>query len=209
MKIFAIDLSTHCGWAVLEGEIGSKPKLIRHGTLHLGKGVKDFGPYPMNYVRTARAQIAALHDVYAAQGPVDLIVIEETNGSKNRYTQKLLEFLHYRFIELFGGEAGANPYWITYLDTSSWRKACGIWLTKEQKKANAKLLKAKRAAAAAGTKLDKKALGIKGKITKKHAAVNYVNAEYGLQLKVKDNDAAEAICLGVAYCRNATPSNGA
>lgn len=203
MKIFAIDLSTHCGWAVLEGEISSKPKLIQQGTLHLGKGVKDFGPYPMNYMRAARAQIAALLDLYAGQGAVDVIVIEETNGSKNRYTQKLLEFLHYRFIEAF---CGATP--IVYLDTSSWRKACGIWLTKEQKKANAKLSKAKRAAAAAGTKLDKKALGIKGKITKKHAAVNYVNAEYGLQLKVKDNDAAEAVCLGVAYCRNATPSTG-
>jgi hypothetical protein len=81
-------------------------------------------------------------------------------------------------------------------------------LSKEQKKANAKLSKAKRESALAGVKLDKKKLGIKGKTNKKHLAVQRANDEYNLKLKQKDNNEADAICLGLAFFNNCTPCDG-
>jgi Holliday junction resolvasome RuvABC endonuclease subunit len=81
-------------------------------------------------------------------------------------------------------------------------------MSKDQKKSNTKLSKAKRAAAESGTKLDKAALGIRGKVTKKHLAVKYVNDTYGLSLRMSENDAADAIGLATAYTQNAVPCTG-
>ena len=39
----------------------------------------------------------------------------------------------------------------------------------------------------------------RGKISKKHLAVRMVNDLYGKQLKLKDNDEADAILMGQAY----------
>ena len=37
-----------------------------------------------------------------------------------------------------------------------------------------------------------------GKVTFKHLSVQYVNKEFKLEFKLKDNDIADSICLGVA-----------
>jgi hypothetical protein len=211
MKILCLDLSTHAGYAFLEGERGEKPKLIKYGTIHLGKSVVEYGPYPYGYVLCARAQIGNL--INLLMDDPDVIVIEETNMGRNRYTQKLLEFLHHELILrlediAYRRKAGGGSLEVVYLDSSEWRSNLGLKMSKEQKKLNAKLSKAKREAAEAGSKLDKKKLGIKGKTTAKHLAVAHANESYDLKLKVKDNDAADAICLGLAYCNNATPCDG-
>lgn len=199
MRVLAIDYSTHAGWAVFDDG-----KLIAYGTLHLGQGIKDFGAYPWNYPSCARAQAEKIGNEVIAKWNPDHVVIEETNGSKNRYTQKLLEFLHFALLMWLAGRRAD----VVYVNTNDWRSNLGIWLTKEQKKANAKLARAKRAAEEKGVPLDRKALGIRGKVTRKHAAVNYVNERFGLSLRQKDNDAAEAICIGLAFLNGVAMCNG-
>jgi Holliday junction resolvasome RuvABC endonuclease subunit len=49
---------------------------------------------------------------------------------------------------------------------------------------------------------------VAGKIGVKNLSVNYVNEFYNLKFKKKDNDIADAICLGLAYikkCSNTVP----
>lgn len=215
MRVLALDLSTHAGYALFEGEMGAKPKLLSYGTVHLLDGkskerVHNYGGqrYPYSYLCAARAQLNKIWNLKEAHLPdPDVLVVEETNGSRNRYTQKVLEFLHHTLI----GDCMSRKIGMVYLDsdgTNGWRKKLGLWMSKEQKRANAKLSKAKSAAKAKGVKLDKKALGIRGKTTKKHLAIERANAEYGLNLIVKDNDAADAICLGLAYFNHAVPCTG-
>lgn len=204
MRLLCIDLSTHTGYAVFEGEKDSKPQLMAHGTIHLNKSVFEFtteGPYPYNYIAAAAAQVENIR-MLLLYGP-DLVVVEETNLGRNRYTQKLLEFLHYSLASMLKG----NNVSMAYIDSSEWRSNLSMKMTKEQKKNNAKLSKAKRALTL-GKKLDKAALGIKGKITAKHLAVERANSEYGLKLLQKDNDAADAIMLGLAWCNGAVICDG-
>ena len=84
---------------------------------------------------------------------------------------------------------------VVYVNTSDWRKVIGGNLTKADKAMNIKVRKLKKA----GNKEALKALGVRGKVTKKHVAIRYVNATFGLDLKMKDNDIADAICQGTAY----------
>lgn len=146
--------------------------------------------------------------------PIDTIVIEETNMAKARYSQKFLEFMHaFTLNELLDYKCFNSKYEyarpsVVYVNTSDWRRAIGISLSKEDKKLNAKLSKAKSLAKKNGEKLDKKKLGIKGKVNKKHKAVNYVNETFNLQLKVKDNNEAEAICMAHAYSKGVKVCDG-
>jgi Holliday junction resolvasome RuvABC endonuclease subunit len=81
-------------------------------------------------------------------------------------------------------------------------------MTKADKSANTKLSQAKSNAKHTGKKLDKVSLGIKGKITKKHLAIRWVNETYNLNLAMKDNDAADAIALASSYLLNAPICDG-
>ncbi len=40
-----------------------------------------------------------------------------------------------------------------------------------------------------------------GKINPKHLSIFYVNAAYDLNFKTKDNDIADAICVGTAFMK--------
>jgi hypothetical protein len=206
VNALCLDLSTHAGHAWFQGEMGHKPKLKSYGTIHLDKSVHSFGKYPFNYSAAAREQLDNIWKWVAAnvQEYVDVVIVEETNAGRNRYTQKLLEFLHKTLVD----DCKKNGRKLVYLDSSGWRHNLGLVMTKEQKKANAKLRKAMRDAKAKGEKVDKKALGIKGLTTPKHVAIAHANTTFGLNLKVKDNDAADAICLGLAYFNHCEPCDG-
>jgi hypothetical protein len=51
-------------------------------------------------------------------------------------------------------------------------------------------------------------LGIKGKVTKKHLSVRWVNETFGFNMKVKDNDICDAVCLGSAYIKGCKVCDG-
>jgi len=199
LKLLALDISSHTGWAVFEDG-----KLVRHGLIELDAPVLSFGNYPYTYVRAAQTQVRAILKLFHAEKP-DQVCTEETNLGKNRYSQKFLEFLHCKFVESLD-DVGMPV--LSYISSSAWRSTLGLSMSKEDKKNNSKLRKAAKSAVSAGKKLDKKALGIKGKVNKKHLAVRYANATFGLNLKMKDNDIADAICLGQAFLNGATICDG-
>lgn len=107
----------------------------------------------------------------------DFIYIEQTNLGKNRESQKLLEFIHCSVLYILHKEGYGQK--IRYVDTSAWRSKLKVRMTKEDSAHN-KLVKAK---------------AIRGKITTKHLAVRWVNDKYDLNLKLKDNDIADAISV--------------
>lgn len=191
--ILALDMSTYTGYAVLHRS-GTAYSVYKYGNISADDDTNS--KYPWTYINKAESMAAKVSTLLTKFKP-DVVIIEETNGSKSRYTQKLLEFIHYSVL-LKMRAAKAN---VKYINTSDWRKCLGIQMSKADKKSNTKLSKAKRAASKAKEALDKKKLGISGKITKKHLAVRYINSTFNLDFKIKDNDIAEAICLGVAYIK--------
>lgn len=191
MRILALDISTSTGWALLD-----KGTLSGAGTIKNTKKLDEFGSYPFNYINATRSISDAIYRKILSLDP-DMIVIEETNGSKSRYTQKILEFLHFAILSVLNQPILADK--VVYVNTSDWRKALGAHLSAADKKQNALLSKAKRVAKKNGKKLDKKALGIRGKINKKHVAIRIANLMHNLSLRPKDDDIADAICIATAY----------
>lgn len=207
MRVLALDASTHAGWALLEGEPGdTKPAILEHGLIENDRGILEFGRYPDCYVHAATSISVRLYNLVAQLRP-DAVVIEETSLGKARYSQKILEFIHCTLVGfLMQGYRGT----VAYISSSSWRQALKISLSTEDRKNNAKLSRVKSDAKKKGVSIHeaKKKAGVKGKINKKHVAVRYVNDVYGLGFKVKDNDRADAICLGVAYFVGAPCADG-
>lgn len=203
MRVLTLDLSLSTGYAVFDVIENHGPELVAWGRLSSDQRVNDYGLYPYNYVKAAE-DIARLSAIEVDAYKPDVVVIEETNGSKSRYTQKILEFIHFAILK----ELEEGPK-LAYINTGDWRRSLGIVMGKEDKKLNSKLSAAKRKARDKGTKLDKKALGIRGKINKKHLALRFVNEKYpSLNLKVKDDDVADAICLGLAYIKGVPLCDG-
>lgn len=207
MKVLVFDISTTTGWAYLEGEIGRTPTILETGIVSNDGPVSSFGDYPFSFCDAADSIAQRLGELAAKLCP-DIIVIEETNRPgrfTSRYSQKILEYAHYATLfqirRLF-------PKWppskIAYVNTSDWRRIVGANLTKADKALNVKVRKLKKA----GDKEGLKKLGARGKFGKKHAALRYVNLTFGLDLKMKDNDIADAICQGTAYFLGATPCDG-
>jgi hypothetical protein len=186
MKILGLDLSTHIGYSVLCSEKG----LLEHGTFDIPRQGHS-SEQPMDYAFYKNAEIAAAfaHKMYIENKP-DFIYIEQTNAGSNRFSQKQLEFIH--CMILAWGEANLPEKIIEkirYVDTSAWRAHLKIRLSKEQSKHN----KAVREARKKGQKI---VGGVtRGKITSKHLAVWWSNQTFGLKLKLKDNDAADAIAV--------------
>lgn len=224
MRVLVLDISTSAGWAVLDGEPVKKPALQAHGTITLPQEVKEYGKYPWSYLKAAQVMADSLSKLIVKYSP-DVVVVEETNLGKQRYSQKLLEFIHCSFLAEFDprvvwdsthGKRVDAP--LVYLSTSEWRKVLDLRLSNEQRKQNTKVSRAKGKSRKPDGKLDlkkfnaeKKRLGVRGKTTWKHVAVQYVNdpeTGYGLGLKQKDNDAADAICIGLAYFKGAVPCDG-
>ena len=205
MRVLAFDISTKTGWALLEGEMGKNPTLVDRGCVKLKGTVKECGVYPWNYVKAAQEiadELKALVDAHKPDG----IVIEETNKSRARYSQKALEFIHCAFLELMYDKT--YPPTVAYISSSEWRKTLGQGLTSDQKNANKRLSKAKSAAKRNGEAINKKELGIVGKVTKKHVSVQWVNENFGLSLKMCENDVADAICEGASYFLGAKICDG-
>jgi len=191
----ALDLSSSStGYALVE-KSDKGVAVLGYGTLKLSRtSIDAYGKYPFCY-HTAADEMAESVLALARQHQVTEIVIEETNLGKNRYSQKILEFIHCLVLEKL---KLAHECQVLYLSSSAWRKELKLTLTPEQKKANAKLSAAKKKSAESGVKLDKTALGIKGKVTNKHLALFYVRDRFGLEFLAKDDDIADAICLGTA-----------
>jgi hypothetical protein len=197
MKVLALDISTKTGWAVFVDGV-----LVEHGLVRLPKKIYEYGDYPWNYVQGAYSMGQLLFALTSKEP--DVIVVEETNKSRARYSQKALEYIHCLFLY----QVKSTNIPIKYVSSSEWRKTLGLVMSKDDKKNNKKLKTAKQFAETTGAKLDKAELGIKGAVTKKHIAIRFVNNTFGFSMKVKDNDICDAICLGLAYLKGAKICDG-
>ena len=191
MRVLSLDLSTSTGWALFEDD-----KLIAHGRLEQIH-VKDFNvnahpnkssAYPANIIDAAKKIAALVREQLDTHRP-DHVVVENTVKGRNRHTQRILEFIHFTVLE----ELLSRRLPFTYLDPSEWRKILDIRLSADDK-ANNKDVKA-------GKK--------RGKIGKKHLAVRAANERFGLALKQKDDDVADAILLGLAHIQPPAPEEPA
>jgi len=197
MRVLALDISTNAGWAILEGNPGEIPKIIETGIVANDKPVSAFGEYPWSFVLASRAvsrQLAEIAKFAHTNKDVTAVVVEESNKAArftSRYSQKIIEFLHCQFLN----EMMDYGLRVVYVNTSDWRKTIGANLTKADKALNQKVRKLKKS----GDKNALKALGVRGKIGKKHVAVRYVNTTFGTSYKMKDNDICDAICQGVSF----------
>lgn len=206
-------MSTSMGFALLDGHLNweTAPSLVERDIFVLPKTIVAYGPYPFCYLKAALKVRNKVVQLIKLHSP-DVVVIEETNLGKNRYSQKVLEFIHCLVVEWLAKNFSGKT---VYLSSSSWRHALRLGMNKDERKNNSTISEMKKASRSEDGKLDlakfkqlKKASGIRGKITKKHVALRYVNELYGLKLKPKDNDQADAICLALAFLKNAVPCDG-
>lgn len=207
----ALDLSLKAGWASLEESDDGKVELKTYGKLHplipLKDALKQYG-YPWGYTFVAWSIADQVANLVWTQRPTH-IAIEETNKGRARYTQKVLEFIHHAVLTMLRDRADFDARGrVFYINTSDWRSNLGQTLSREDRKSNDRLSKAKRNAKLHGEKLDKAALGIRGRVGKKHLSVKWANETYGLSLKMKDNDEADAISVGTAFLRGCRHSDG-
>jgi hypothetical protein len=178
MLLLALDISTKTGFAVfVDG------RLTEYGQLRAK--VEDFNvndfpdrspKYPYNIIDAANSMADQIMELVAKLCPTD-IVVENTVKGRNRHTQRCLEFLHFALLTRLRGRK------MRYMDPSEWRALLGLRLNKDQKKNNQMVSQGKK----------------RGRITKKHLAINWVNETYGKTFKVKDNDICDSIGLGSAY----------
>jgi len=200
-NVLALDVSTKTGWALFKN---GKPK--SWGTLFPDKTVKDFGQYPINFVMLAQHLVARLMrevilPVLNELGTSIDIVIEETNASKQNYSQKLLEYLHFCLVNTL------HMYGIApkYIRTGEWRKFTDSKMSKEEKSLNAKIARIKRQTGKKLAKIDGKVVGKKGR---KHVALRRTEELLGIELMRKDEDAADALLLGLGYIKGAPVCDG-
>lgn len=215
MKLLCLDVSTNAGWAVLCQKEDSSVAIEARGLIQKEKTAPEYGQYPRSYRLAAKfigEKLGKLVDEYKP----DIVVVEETNQGRSRYTQKLLEWIHLELQGWWDAAWDLSETWKklpepVYISTGVWKSTLGLKKPADAKK-NDKLLKKAKDAFAHGEfptlNAAKKALGIRGKWNKKMLAVNYVNELYGLNLVLKDNDEAEAVCLGLAYLKGAPHCDG-
>lgn len=203
MKTLALDLSTSTGYAVLHGSDPELATLGVYGTIQLPKIVLEYGVYPYCYMNAALSMAEQVMLKVREIDP-DQIIIEEINLGFSRYSQRILEFIHFAIIQ----ELAKLDKPVKYISSSIWRQALGLVMSKDDKKNNSKLSREKRKALDKGAKLDKKSIGIRGKVTKKHLAIRAMNERFDLKLKAKDDDIADAIALGLAALTNPVLCDG-
>lgn len=187
----ALDLSTKTGYAVLDQEDG-QTRLVAYGLERTSTDPwKATSPYPLWCLRLAQHHAQNIRRLYLKYKP-DVVVIEhiEKKGHDSA-AQLTLNFIHYAVLEALVSE-GVMP---RYIMPHGWRIALDQRLTKEQRAANAVLSRAKRSGR---VKEVKKKTGIRGKVTKKHVTVQWVNDTFGTDFKIKDNDVTDAISCGCA-----------
>lgn len=177
MKILGLDISTKTGIAIIEDGNLTHYELVTVKLASSESQIDDF-----NHIDRATEMANRLLDVVKKHDP-DFIYIEQTNLGNNRTAQKLLEFTHCLVLMTLREYATK----IAYVDSSAWRNSIGLQLTKEDRKHNKEVKKNLEQGVRAGPG--------KGKKTSKHLAVRWVNEKFNLDLKIKDNDLADAICL--------------
>lgn len=202
--LLSLDIASTIGWARFSDE----GELLSHGSFTID--VPNRRPYPLDLLDRAAA---VLGHVQALCLPADLaqrpsvVVIEETNpgGRAGRYSQKLLEYAHCLVLEHLGHQVR-----LEYIDSREWRNAAGVALSKGDRAQNRKLSDIKRRLREQlgrdpepkELSAAKKAAGIAGKTTIKHASVRWANEMFGLELTATQDDVSDALGIGFGWFKS-------
>lgn len=194
-KLLALDISTHTGWATWEDSVFKD-----YGVIDPPKTLKELGlKYPSSFLTFCDGISESIFELVKKVQP-NSIVIEETNRAKARFSQKQLEWIHCLTLQKLN--TYNNLLNVHYVSTSAWRKVLDIRMSKDDKKNNKKVNDAKK------NGVNKKEAGVKGKVTTKHLAIRFVKEKYNINLLVKQNNEADAICLGEAFLNNVPLTEG-
>lgn len=193
--IVALDISTKTGFAVF-----SESKLIQYGTLFQKVTPLEVDVYPIGFVKFAEKVGDDILTLVRSFNSKE-VVIEETNASRQNYSQKILEFIHFSVVKKLA-EDGVK---INYVRTGVWRQITGSNQSSEEKRLNAKIGRIKKKTGKKLAKIDGKVVGKK---TRKHSAIRSFGDHFGIELKRKEEDAAEAALLGLAFIMGAPVCDG-
>ncbi len=196
MKILALDIATKVGWAVFDNKA-----LTNFDTLFSDRKASDFGEYPRNYILWAEYIADRIMELVSKFDP-SVVVIEETNASRQNYSQKILEHVHFAVNKRLMEYPNIQ---VKYIRTGVWRKLTGSVQTKEEKALNAKIARIKKKTGDKIAKIDGKRVG---KFTRKHSALRCFEDHFGIKLPKKLDDAAEAALLGLSYIKGAPTCDG-
>lgn len=202
MLILSLDISTKSGVAIFkDGE------LVKAWTVFNDKTVEDFGIYPANYILFTEYTIKRLITSVQSEGyhfpQFDKIILEETTASKQNYSQKKLEFLHYEFLLTFK-PLSRN---IVYIRDGTWKKINEVERSKEEKAINAKIKKLKQKTGKKVIRKDEEGNKLR-KVNRKDVYIRRCNDIFGTNYLRADEDVAAACLLGRAYILNAPLCTG-
>ena len=193
-RVLSLDLSTKTGYSLL---ISSDQGVSLEAYGQVDKiQCPDEEPYPGSYVTWAYKCYEKVEELIELFKP-DVLVVEEVTKSKNPFSQKILDYLHF-LVAKFIQETGIKNI---FLQTGEWRKEVGSYMNEAEKRRNKEVRKYKK------EHKSKLAYDIKGKrigmIGKKHVTIRLINElfkdQLKAQLKRKDEDAADGISLALAY----------
>lgn len=193
-RILSLDISTKTGWALL---ISTPEEAILEQFGQIPKIPEPDLPYPTSYVDWAYLCFKEIVELVDRTQP-DILVIEETSkGSKNNYSQKILEFIHF-LVAKFIKDTGIK---CAYIMVGTWRSETGCSMTKEESKKNKKVREYKKQnKTSIAYDENGKRVGI---INKKHVNIRRANEIFGKylprELKKKDEDLADSLLLGFCY----------
>jgi hypothetical protein len=194
-RILALDLSSKTGYASL---VSSDDGLVLedYGTVPQIHVPTD-SSYPSSYVNWAYKIFEKISELIDRFAP-DVLVIEETcGGSKNAFSQKILEYSHF-LLARFIRDTGIRSI---YIMTGQWRSELTCRLSKEEKEHNKEVrnYKKRNKTSIAYNKDGKRT----GQIGKKHVSIRVASDIFKGQLRAplkrKDEDQAEAALLGACY----------
>lgn len=194
-RVLGLDLSTKTGYALInssdEGMVledyGQVPKIE----------CPDEEPYPGSYITWAYMCYYKVEELIEKYQP-DALVVEEVTKSKNPFSQKILDYLHF-LVGKYIQETGIKN---VYLQTGEWRSEVGSYMNAAEKKRNKEVREYKKKNKTnIAYDINGKRIGVIGK---KHVTIRLVNDSFKDQLRAplkrKDEDSADAISLTWAYC---------
>lgn len=204
LRVLALDLATHTGWAVVSTGL----VLHGHGTVDGSSELR--APYPFDILDRATHAVELVLQLVREVAP-DEVVIEDTNpgGRASRHSQKWLEQAHcllLQGLDSMSTDRSSRDH-VHYIDSRAWRKAAGVKMSADDRDNNRRLAKVRRELRRdLGRKptpkelsTAKQAVGIGGKRNIKHAAIEWANRQYGLALTATQSDTADAIGIGTAF----------
>lgn len=202
IKWLALDPSSRTGYAIFENhkilEYGLIEKEIKNFKFDVSNYTQLAPDYPMNFIEATSCMAKEIMNIIKKHD-VEYVVLEHSESSMHRFSQKYLEWLHQALCLSFY----KNKIKFQYLLNSDWRKATKCYLKDwpEYDKHNKEVRKLKKSAipTASGSKVAKK----DGKIVTiiDHKKLSMLVASKYIGKTIDNDNTSDAILCGLAAIR--------